>query len=135
MNGLLPDKLNTYDKRDRREESGMLTITDRGSGDIVILDLEGQIDGGPKSERIHELIKEGIQKGQKKFVLNLGEVKWLNSLGAGVLIAAYASAKRENATLKLHSVTDRVGSVLKTCGLIPEVFDVYENEEEALSSF
>lgn len=113
----------------------MLTITNRDAGGVVILDLEGQIDGGPKSERIHEIIKEGIEKGQKKFVLNLSEVKWLNSLGAGVLIAAYASAKREEAMLKLHSVSDRVGSVLKTCGLIPEVFDVYDDEDGALSSF
>ncbi|MBU8921200.1 MAG: STAS domain-containing protein [Bacteroidales bacterium] len=113
----------------------MLTITNRDAGGVVILDLEGQIDGGPKSERIHGIIKEGIEQGQKKFVLNLREVKWLNSLGAGVLIAAYASAKREDALLKLHSVSDRVGSVLKTCGLIPEVFDVYDDEAGALSSF
>ncbi|HSG29777.1 MAG TPA: STAS domain-containing protein [Candidatus Krumholzibacterium sp.] len=113
----------------------MLTITNRDAGDVVILDLEGQIDGGPKSEKIHEMIKDGLEKGQKKFVLDMSDVKWLNSLGAGVLIAAYASAKRADAMLKLHSVTDRVGSVLKTCGLIPEVFDVYENEDDALSSF
>ena len=113
----------------------MLTISNRDAGDVIILDLEGQIDGGPKSEKIHELIKESIQGGKKKFVLNLTDVKWLNSLGAGVLIAAYASAKREEATLKLYNVSDRVGSVLRTCGLIPEVFDVYDTEEDALSSF
>lgn len=113
----------------------MLTITNRDAGGVVVLDLEGQIDGGPKSEKIHEIIKNSIEKGQKKFLLNMKEVKWLNSLGAGVLIAAYASAKREDAALKLLSVTDRVGTVLKTCGLIPEVFDVYEDEEDALSSF
>lgn len=113
----------------------MLTITRRDEGGVVILDLAGQIDGGPKSEKIHEIIKEHIKEGHRKFVLNLSDVRWLNSLGAGVLIAAYASAKRENAALKLHSVQDRVTSVLKTCGLIPEVFDVYDNEKDALSSF
>jgi anti-anti-sigma factor len=67
--------------------------------------------------------------------LNLTDVKWLNSLGAGILIAAYASAKRQNAALKLFGVTDRVETVLKTCGLIPEVFDVYKDEKAALESF
>jgi anti-sigma B factor antagonist len=101
----------------------------------MIIDLEGQIDGGPESEKIQELIKENIEKGQRKFVLNLKNVKWLNSLGAGVLIAAYASAKREEAALKLFDVSDRVTTVLKTCGLIPEVFEVFDSEDDALGSF
>lgn len=113
----------------------MLTITGRDEGGVMILDLAGQIDGGPESAKIQELIKQSLEKGQKQFVLNLKDVKWLNSLGAGVLIAAYASAKREEAYLKLLSVSDRVATVLKTCGLIPEVFEVYDDEKEAVESF
>jgi anti-sigma B factor antagonist len=113
----------------------MLTIADREQGDVVILDLAGQIDGGPDSEKIQRLIKSELGKGKRKFILNLKEVKWLNSLGAGVMIASYASAKREDASLKLLAVSDRVATVLRTCGLIPEVFDVYNSEDEALASF
>ncbi len=113
----------------------MLNISTRDEGGVLILDLVGQIDGGPESEKIQEIIKEKIEKGQKKFLLNLEKVKWLNSLGAGVLIASYASAKREGASLKLLSVSDRVEVVLKTCGLIPEVFETYDDEAEAVTSF
>ncbi len=113
----------------------MLNITDRDEGGVMILELEGQIDGGPDSEKIHELIKGNLEKGLKKYVLNLRDVKWLNSLGAGILIAAYASAKRQEAFLKLTGVSDRVGTVLKTCGLIPEVFEVYDNDNDAVESF
>ena len=113
----------------------MLTIADREEGGVVILDLSGQIDGGPDSEKIQEIIKEKLGKGSKQYILNLQDVKWLNSLGAGVMIASYASAKREEASLKLVSVSDRVSTVLKTCGLIPEVFEVYGNMEEAMKSF
>ena len=113
----------------------MLNISTRDEGGVSILDLEGQIDGGPDSERIQEIIKEQVEKGQRKFLLNLKDVRWLNSLGAGMLIASYASAKRENAALKLLSVSDRVGIVLKTCGLIPEVFETFEDEAEAVTSF
>jgi anti-anti-sigma factor len=113
----------------------MLNITTRDLGGVMTIDLVGQIDGGPLSAKVHELIKQSLDKGQKKFVLNLTDVKWLNSLGAGILIAAYASAKRQNAALKLFGVTDRVETVLKTCGLIPEVFDVYKDEKAALESF
>ena len=113
----------------------MLNISTRDEGGVLILDLEGQIDGGPESEKIQEIIKSNIEGGTRRFLLNLKDVKWLNSLGAGVLIASYASAKREDAALKLLSVSDRVGVVLKTCGLIPEVFETFEDEAEAVTSF
>jgi anti-sigma B factor antagonist len=113
----------------------MLNITTRDQAGVMIIDLDGQIDGGPLSMKVHELIKQNLEKGQKKLVLNMQNVKWLNSLGAGVLIAAYASAKRQDAALKLFGITDRVETVLKTCGLIPEVFEVYKDENGALGSF
>jgi anti-sigma B factor antagonist len=113
----------------------MLNITTRDLGDVMIIDLEGQIDGGPLSAKIHELVKQNLEKGRKKFALNLTNVKWLNSLGAGILIAAYASVKRENASLRLFGVGDRVETVLRTCGLIPEVFEVFADEKGALASF
>ena len=121
--------------RRKREENAMLNITTRDKAGVMIIDLEGQIDGGPLSAKVHELIKQSLDKGQKKFVLNLTDVKWLNSLGAGILIAAYASAKRQEAALKLFGVSDRVEAVLKTCGLIPEVFEVYKDEAGAFASF
>ena len=113
----------------------MLNITTRDQGGVMIIDLDGQIDGGPLSMKVHELIKQNLDKGQRKLVLNMLNVKWLNSLGAGVLIAAYASAKRQDAGLKLFGISDRVETVLKTCGLIPEVFEVYKDEKGALESF
>lgn len=113
----------------------MLNITTRDKGDVMIIDLDGQIDGGPLSAKVHELIKKNLDEGRKKFVINLKGVKWLNSLGAGILIAAYASVKRQGATLKLYGVTDRVETVLKTCGLIPEVFEVFADEDSVLGSF
>jgi anti-anti-sigma factor len=113
----------------------MLNIATREKGGVTVIDLNGQIDGGPQSAKIHELIKQNLEQGKKQFVINLLDVKWLNSLGAGILIAAYASAKRENAALKVFGVSDRVETVLKTCGLIPEVFEVFADEASALKSF
>jgi len=113
----------------------MLNIATREEGGVLIIDLDGQIDGGPDSQKIHDMIKENLGKGQKRFLLNLSNISWLNSMGAGILIAAFASVKREDASIKLFGVSSRVEAVLKTCGLIPEVFEVYENEEQAMKSF
>lgn len=113
----------------------MLNIATSDEGDVMIVDLEGQIDGGPKSQEIHDIVKESLKKGKNKILLNLSKVSWLNSLGAGILIAAFASAKREEGAIKLYGVSPRVETVLRTCGLIPEVFEVYEDKEKALQSF
>ena len=90
----------------------MLTIATREQGGVTIIDLDGQIDGGPQSAKIHEFMKQNLAQGRKQFVLNLKSVKWLNSLGAGILIAAYVSAKRENAALKVFGVSEPNGKKL-----------------------
>ena len=113
----------------------MLNITTRERGGVMIIDLDGQMDGGPLSTKVHELIKKNLDEGRKKLVLNMQNVKWLNSLGAGVLIAAHASVRRQGASLKIFGISDRVATVLKTCGLIPEVFEVYRDERGAVESF
>ena len=46
----------------------MLNITTRDQAGVMIIDLEGQIDGGPVSARVHELIKQSLDKGQKRLV-------------------------------------------------------------------
>jgi hypothetical protein len=46
----------------------MLNITTRDLGGVMTIDLDGQIDGGPPSTKVHELIKQSLDKGQKKFV-------------------------------------------------------------------
>jgi len=110
----------------------MLNIQKSEENDVMILELEGQIDGGPKSQRIQEIIKEAIAAGKKKFVFDMNEVQWLNSLGAGVLIAAYASVRRKEGSINLVGVSDRVKVVLKTCGLVPTVFKEFDNKDDAI---
>ncbi len=113
----------------------MLNIVERIEGSVMILELAGQIDGGPDSQKLHEFIKQKLEDGQKSLVIDMKDVEWMNSLGAGILIAAYVSAKRLDAALKLSGITPRVIMVLKTCGLVPDVFEVYETVPEAIASF
>ncbi len=110
----------------------MLNIEKSEENGVMILELEGQIDGGPKSQKIQEIIKDAIEAGKKKFVFDMNEVQWLNSLGAGVLIASYASVRRKEGSINLVGVSDRVKVVLKTCGLVPTVFKEFDNKEDAI---
>lgn len=113
----------------------MLIIQTRTQDEVVILDLEGKVDGGPESREIHDQVKRALSGGAKRILLNMKGVPWINSLGVGVLIAAFVSAKRADAMLKLYGVEGRVQIVLTTNGVIPEVFEVFASEEEARASF
>jgi anti-anti-sigma factor len=113
----------------------MLTIEKRTEDGMVILDLTGKIDGGPESREIHDEVKKAVGAGADRLLLNMEGVAWINSLGVGVLIAAFVSAKRAGAALKMYGVGGRVEIVLTTNGVIPEVFEVYSSESDARASF
>jgi anti-sigma B factor antagonist len=110
----------------------MLNIEKSSERDVLIIGLNGQIDGGPKSQKIQEIIKNALSEGMKKFVLDMNDVQWLNSLGAGVLIASYASVRRSEGSINLVGISDRVKVVLRTCGLVPTVFKEFENKDDAI---
>ncbi|MCD6378811.1 STAS domain-containing protein, partial [bacterium] len=72
----------------------MLAIDIKQENNVMIVELIGQIDGGPKSQEIQDVIKKAITEGNTNFIFDITDVKWLNSMGAGVLIACYASVRR-----------------------------------------
>ena len=113
----------------------MLTIRIRQEADVVILDLDGILDGGPQSRQVKDRVKEILQDGTRKIVLNLSAVEWANSLGIGVLIASFVSAKRAQAAVKFYGLNDRVRMVLKALDLIPDVFECFDSESDAVRSF
>jgi anti-sigma B factor antagonist len=113
----------------------MLKIDVRRTGTVCILDLEGQIDGGSDSAALQSTVRKELSEGSANLLINLAGVKWVNSLGVGNLIAAFASAKREGAVLKFFGASDRVATVLRTAGVIPSIFEILGDENEALASF
>lgn len=113
----------------------MLAIQTRESGDVLILDLSGSMQGGPESTKVHEISKTALEKGTRSILLNLKNVDWINSLGLGTLISIYVSTRRQEGKLAICNASDRVQSMLKTAGVIPDVFALYESEQAAIDSF
>ena len=110
----------------------MLTITSRTQGDALIIDLEGKIDGSSESQQVLSSIKESLAQKPSRLLLNLEHVEWINSLGVGYLVAAFVSARNQGTSLRLFGVPSRVGAVLQTCGVSPNIIGVFANEEAAL---
>lgn len=111
-----------------------LDVSERLAGDVTILDLSGSVRMGEGAVALRNSIRGLIEKGNKKILLNLGGVKNIDSSGIGELIANYTTLSRDGGQLKLLSLTDKIQNLLVITKLLT-VFDSYDNEAEALSSF
>ena len=113
----------------------MVTVSKRVEGDIAVLDIDGTIDGGESCRQIHVVIKNSLESGQTKFVLELSDVEWINSLGIGFIAAAASSTCRAGAELCVASLSSRVDTLLRSCRIVPHVLKDFPDEQAAVMSF
>lgn len=113
----------------------------RQKGDVTILDLSGLLSlgepyaSGPESGLVlREKVRELIESGQRKILLNLSGVRFVDSSGAGQLAGAYASARNHGAELKLLKPTFQVRTLLKVTKL-DTLLDVLDDEENTIQAF
>jgi anti-sigma B factor antagonist len=111
-----------------------LDVKERQAGDVTILDMSGAVRIGEGSIAMRDAVRRLVNDGKRKVLLNLGGVNYMDSSGVGELIANYTTLKREGGQLKLLNLTDKIQSLLVITKLLT-VFDAYDNEAEALSSF
>jgi anti-sigma B factor antagonist len=111
-----------------------LNIRERQAGDVTILDLEGKITIGEGSVSLRSAIRRLIEEGKKKILLNLAGVGYVDSSGIGELVSSYTTINREGGQLKLLKLTQKIKDLLTITKLLT-VFDVYDDESEALNSF
>lgn len=111
-----------------------MEIKERVVEGVSVLDLSGRIVLGEGDLQIKERIRDLLADGQRKILLNLGDVSYIDSAGLGSLISSYTTVKRESGKLKLVNLTKRIQDLLAITKLIT-VFDTYDTEREALDSF
>ena len=111
-----------------------LTIASRELDGVTILDLSGRITLGEGSVQIRDAIRGLIGKGQKNILLNLEDVSYIDSSGLGELVSAFATARTQNAKLKLLKLTKKVHDLLQLTKLYT-VFDIFDDEASAIASF
>ncbi len=101
---------------------------------ITIVDLSGRITLGEGSVVLRDTIKDLLSKGQKKILLNLGDVSYIDSSGIGELVSAFTSVRNQGGELKLLHLTKKVHDLLQITKLYT-VFDVKDDEATAISAF
>ncbi|HEY2109429.1 MAG TPA: STAS domain-containing protein [Candidatus Dormibacteraeota bacterium] len=108
--------------------------TCREINDVAIIDFSGKITLGEGSSTLRRTIKELIDKGHRKIVLNLYDVDYIDSSGIGELVSGYTTVRNASGELKLLHLTKRVHDLLQITRLFT-VFDVQSDEDTALRSF
>ena len=112
-----------------------MQISERMVGDVVIVDVSGKITLGDGGDAIlKDKMRSLIQQGQKKVLLNLGDVSYVDSAGLGEIVQAYATVTKSGGALKLMNTTKRIKDLLSITKLLT-VFDTYDSEAEAVTSF
>lgn len=111
-----------------------LQIAQRKVGDVVVLDLWGQITIGETSEMIRTRIKQLIEAHELKIVLHLGGVHQVDSSGLGSLVAVFSTVRKAGGNLTLVQLGEGLESLMVVTKLLT-VFEIYRDEKAALESF
>jgi anti-sigma B factor antagonist len=111
-----------------------LITNHRQLGTVAIVDLRGSIDLGEASLTLRRTIRDLVESGRTKVILNFSEVNSIDSAGIGELAGAYVPVKSKGGELKFLNPTKKVHDMLKITQL-DKVFEVYTDEQTAIKSF
>ena len=111
-----------------------MKATSRRVDGVTILDLSGRITLGEGSVVLRDQIRELLGKSEKKILLNLGDVTYIDSSGIGELVSAFTTVRNQGGELKLLHLTKKVHDLLQITKLYT-VFDIKDDETAAVGSF
>jgi anti-sigma B factor antagonist len=110
-----------------------LSLKTRRIEDVSILDLSGKLTIGEPVLLLRENLRSSVNDGQRKFILNLGDVNYIDSSGLGELVSSYTTIRNKGGDVKLLKLTNKTKDLLQMTKLLT-VFDVYEDEAKAITS-
>lgn len=100
----------------------------------VVVELKGNVIGGPEAEEFSKLLHSYLDEGKKNVVVDLSSVKFMNSSRLGMLISGFTTLKNGGGSFKLARATEKINSLLVITKLIT-IFENYDSVEEAVKSF
>ena len=111
-----------------------LNSSTRQVGGVTIVDLSGRITLGEASVAVRDVINDLMGKGNKKVLLNLRDVDYIDSSGIGLLVSSFTTVRSQGGQLKLVNLSKRIGDLLKITKLY-SLFDIKDDEAAAVASF
>ncbi len=111
-----------------------MKATIRQVDSVTVVDISGRITLGEGCAQLRELIRDQLSKGNKRVLINLADVTYIDSSGIGELVSAYTAVSNQGGQLKLLNLTKKVHDLLQITKLYT-VFDVHNDEAKAIGSF
>jgi anti-sigma B factor antagonist len=111
-----------------------LYINERRVEDVTILDLKGRERIHGVTIALHKSIRCLADEGKVQILLDLAWIKHIDAIGLGELISSHVTLYDKGGALKLMHMTESVHDLMTSTKLLT-VFDIYDDEPEALASF
>jgi len=110
-------------------------IVRRDLGDIVILDIKGELGPNPVDEvTLHQRIKSELEAGRRRLLINFAEVSFMDSSGVGQLLASLVSTQNSGSKLKLEKIPSKIRILFKITWM-EGLFEIFDDEDVAIRSF
>lgn len=100
---------------------------------VTILALDGRLTIGDGDVALRDAVDDLLAEGATKIVVNLEQVKAMDSSGLGELLRLRSRAQAQGTTIKL-AAAGSVMEVLEMTRLIG-VFEIYDDDLSAIASF
>jgi anti-sigma B factor antagonist len=109
-------------------------IDTRSLGNVKLLKITGRINLGAAVDRLRDTLEDLLASGSNRWILDLADVRMIDSSGIGLLVRYLTAAKQQGGDLKLLNPTKFALQTLKMIGLL-NLFEVYQEQESAIAAF
>ena len=110
-----------------------MQLRKRTMGGFPVLCVAGRMAGDSEQEALHQAVRELVARGEKRIVIDLGQVEWMNSLGLGVLLACFITISNSGGQMAVSRVRHRVRALFKVLRVC-RIFSCHETIKGALAS-
>lgn len=100
----------------------------------AVISFKGKLMGGPEAQEFHDELSNLLDSGKKNIIIDMSEVKFVNSSGLGNIVRGFSTVKDSGGSMKLAGVTNKIDGLLSITKL-NSVFEQYPSVEEAAKSF
>ncbi len=111
-----------------------MKISARHNQGVTILEPKGKITIGVGDVALRQSVIDALDAGSKSLLIDLAEVTTIDSSGIGELVSAYTTVTNRGGKLRLLNLPPKVQDILQITQLVT-VFDVFDNEDDAVASF
>jgi anti-sigma B factor antagonist len=109
-------------------------LTTQKKGDVIIVHTSGKLTLGDGTSALREKMRELVEGGSRRILLDMADVTYIDSSGLGELVAAYTTVTNAGGEMKLLNLAKRVHDLLMITKLYT-VFETFEDEASAIGSF